>query len=300
VVTGVGGFIGDALCRGLRARGAQVWGLGRHAPDTGTVDHWWHCDIGDIGRVRTAFAEARPEIVFHLASTVTGARNIALVLPTLHDNLTSFVNVAVVAAGMGCRRIVTMGSLQEPDEALPAVPSSPYAAAKYAASCYARMFSEVFAVPVTIARTFMVYGPRQMDFTKLVPYTFSQLLRNRPAELSSGRQQFDWIHVDDVVSALIAIAAAPASDGRTIDVGTGRLTSVADVAGMIARQLGTPDLLKLGVLPDRTGEPTRCADVAAMRQLTGWEPRIDLETGVAQTAAWFKWYFAQAAGARVR
>ncbi len=298
-VTGAGGFIGTALCRKLRAYGAEVWGLSRRELNTDIVDHWRQCDVTDTNRLNMALTDARPEVVFHLASKVTGARSIDLVLPTLHDNLTGFVNVAVVASSVGCRRIVTMGSLQEPDQTLPAVPCSPYAAAKYAASCYARMFSEVFAIPVTIARTFMVYGPGQMDFTKVVPYILSQLFLGRVAELSSGRQRFDWVHVDDVAEALVAIGALSDQNGGTIDIGTGTLTSVADIAQTIVRHLGVPQLLKLGVIADRKREPTRCADAATTRLITGWEPRIDLESGLVQTADWFMQHFSHSSEAGV-
>src|SRR4030095_15249088 len=107
--------------------------------------------------------------------------------------------------------------LQEPEEKPREAPSSPYAAAKFSATAYARMFTEVFSLSVGIRRPFMAYGPGQMDLTKLVPYVVSQLLRGGVAELSSGRQGFDWVYIDDVVDALMAIASRTDINGTTID-----------------------------------------------------------------------------------
>src|SRR5262245_37009455 len=229
VVTGAAGFIGAALCRRLTSSGAEVWGLGRKTSGPAGI-RWQVCDVTDRPRVEETIRACRPDAVFHLASIVTGARKVDVVLPTLHGNLVGFVNVALAAAEAGSRRILCMGSLQEPDQALPAIPSSPYAAAKFAASCYARMLVDVFGLPITIARPLMVYGAGQADLTKLVPHVLSRLLARQRAPLSKGTHPFDWVYVDDVCDALLAIASNEKAIGRTVDVGTGVLTPVIDVA----------------------------------------------------------------------
>jgi nucleoside-diphosphate-sugar epimerase len=286
LVTGAAGFIGSALCSFLSRAGAEVWGAGRRP--RGPTARWLSCDVTDRAQVEAALQAARPEVVFHLASVVSGARKLDVVLPTLHGNLVSFVNVALAAAEMKCARIVCMGSLQEPDQALPAIPSSPYAAAKYAASCYARMLANVFDVPVVIARPLMVYGPGQSDLTKLVPQVLSRLLAGGRAPLSTGVQPFDWVYIDDVCEALLAIGSSDRVIGRTIDVGTGVLTPVIDVARGIARRLNAVDRLDVGAIPDRIGEPTRAADTETTRSLTGWRARFGLEEGLDLSVEWFK------------
>ena len=287
LVTGGAGFIGTALCRRLASLGAEVWGAGRQP--AGPPDlRWLACDVTDRGRVEDMIRASRPDFVFHLASIVTGARKLDVVLPTLHGNLVGFVNVALAASQAECRRIVCMGSLQEPDQSLPAIPSSPYAAAKYAASCYARMLVEVFKMPIAIARPLMVYGAGQADLTKLVPHVLSQLLAGRKAPLSSGAHPFDWVYVDDVCDALLAIASCESAIGRTIDVGTGVLTPVIDVARGLARRLNALDLLDIGAIPDRAGEPVRAADTATTKAVIAWEPRVGLEEGLDLTVEWFR------------
>jgi nucleoside-diphosphate-sugar epimerase len=243
----------------------------------------------DRARVQDVMHTCRPDVVFDLASVVTGARKIDVVLPTLQGNLVGFVNVALAASEAQSQRIVCMGSLQEPDQSLPAIPSSPYAAAKYAATCYARMLVEVFKLPIAIARVFMVYGPGQSDLTKIVPQVLSELLAGRRAPLSSGAHPFDWVYVDDVCDALLAIAQCDAAIGRSIDVGTGVLTPVIDVARGLARRVNALDLLDVGAIPDRVGEPVRAADIATTKALTGWEARVGIEEGLDLTVDGFRY-----------
>jgi UDP-glucose 4-epimerase len=284
VITGAAGFIGVALTHRLRSMSADVRAYSRS-----------ECDVTDIARVRAIFQSDQPEVVFHLAGKVTGSRALEMVPATLTTNLLGTVHVLQTAAEMKlAARIVCLGSLHEPDQVLPPVPPTPYAAAKFAANAYARMFAEIYSLSTIIARPLMVYGPGQMDFSKLVPYVLERLLTGRPAELSSGRQGFDWVYVDDVVEALLAAAERTDLIGETLDVGTGVLTTVADVATGIARRLqAAPSDLLLGALPDRGLEPTRAADVEATARLTGWRARVGIEAGLDHTVQWYQRYFDQ-------
>jgi UDP-glucose 4-epimerase len=290
LITGAGGFIGTALTARLESARADVQALGHSAAAKAGGRA---CDVTDVGQVREAFRIAQPEVVFHLAGKVSNSRALDLVMPTLATNLLGTVHVLLAAAQrVPPARVVCLGSLHEPDQVLPPVPPTPYAAAKFAANAYARMFAEIFSVPATIARPLMVYGPGQLDFAKLVPYLLQRLLGGKPAEMSSGKQGFDWVYVDDVVEALLAVGERSDLAGRTIDVGTGVLTRVADIAVGIARRVGSAtDALRMGVLPDRGLEPTRVADVEAAARATGWRARVTVEEGLDRTVEWYRRYF---------
>ena len=249
---------------------------------------WHRCDVADLRQVSDAMRACRPQVVYHLAAIVSGSRGMDLVIPTLMTNLVGTVNVLLTAAELNCSRVVCLGSLQEPDEESRVAPSSPYAAAKFSATAYARMFTEVFSLSVGIGRPFMAYGPGQMDLTKLVPYVTSQLLRGGVAELSSGRQSFDWVYVDDVVDALLAIGSRTDVSGTTIDIGCGVLTTVREVAEGIGQRLGAAGAIRLGTLADRRLEPTRCADVEATARLINWRARVSLEEGLDRTVEWYR------------
>ena len=149
----------------------------------------------------------------------------ALVLSTFHSLLTSTVNLLVVAREIGCRRIILTGSLTEPglDGSLAATPQAPYAAAKWVAAGYRRMFNHLYDTPVVVLYLFMTYGPGQAP-TKLIPSVALALLQGERSRLSSGRHRSDWVYISDVIEGFVAAATVSGIEGKTIDFGSGTLT----------------------------------------------------------------------------
>jgi UDP-glucose 4-epimerase len=290
LISGAAGFIGSRLCRVLAAAGARVHGAGRRTTGgLGAGIEYHSVDLVDDAETRRLMREAKPDFVFHLASHVKGAPDIKHVLPTFRSNLQTTVNLLTTAAEFGCRRIVVAGSLVEPEPAHGGerVPSSPYAAAKWASSDYSRMFHGLYGLPVVIARVFMVYGPGQQDETKLIPYTIRCLARDEAPDITSGRRQIDWVYVDDVVDGLVALALAPDIEGATLDLGSGSLTTTADLVETICSLMRSRVLPRFGAVPDRPLEPTRVASVAATTTQTGWVPRVPLEQGLLRSIEWY-------------
>ena len=288
LVTGAGGFIGPYVSSALVQQGAEVHGTWRRyrPPHRGAV-HWRNTDLRSLGAVEELVNEVEPEVIFHLASHVAGARGIELVEATFQDNLTSSVNL-LLASARGCRcRLVFAGSLEEPQRDSDETPSSPYAAAKWAAAGYARMFHRLYGIPVCLARIFMVYGPGQRDLTKLIPYTVLCLLDGKPPEVTSGSRQVDWIYAEDVAAGLLALAASDEVDGRPADLGSGSFATVRDVVEGLCRIVNPAVALSFGARPDRGHEQVRMADVETTRARIGWYPTTSLEDGLRKTAAWY-------------
>ena len=286
LVTGASGFIGAHLCRRLRRDGTDVYAVSRTTTSSELEDlNWMHADLGSVDAVREVLAAARPSVIFHLASHVSGSRDLDAVLPTFHDNLTTTVNLLTVATEVGCERIVLAGSLEEQDPG--AVPGSPYAAAKFAASIYARMFDALYGTPVVVARLFMVYGPGQRDLRKLVPYSTLSLLRREAPQVTSGERPVDWIYIDDVIDGLLAAAETDGLAGQTVDVGSGELVTVRSVIEHLNRLTGSPVTLEFGRLPDRAMERVRAADVERTVAQMGWRPTVSLEEGLRRTVQWY-------------
>src|SRR5262245_25418968 len=208
LITGGSGFLGSHLCRRLRELGAEVHATSR-LDRIGDGSIWWKSDMADLSAARRLLAAVKPDIVYHLAGSVGAGPDFNLVVPAYHSLLTSTVNLLVAATEIGCRRVVLTGSLTEPvpDRANP-TPASPYAAAKWAASGYGRMFHSLFQTPVVILRPFMVYGPAQAP-SKLIPSVIRSLLDGISPRVSSGKQRADWIYVSDVIDGFVAAATTP-------------------------------------------------------------------------------------------
>jgi len=211
------------------------------------------------------------------------------VLPALRGNLIATVNVLVAASRAGAARVVLAGSMEEPRADEPqAVPGSPYAASKWAASGYARMFHALYGLPVTVLRIFMTYGPAQRDVRKVLPYVILSALRGESPELGSGARPVDWIYVEDVVEAIEAACAAPGAAGRSLDVGSGALVTVREVVERLVAMIDPSVVARFGALADRPLERPVAADTQATRAAIGWSARTPLEEGLARTVAYYR------------
>src|SRR5215472_9990755 len=293
LVTGANGFIGSHLCRRLSQEDAEVHAVYRSKRPT-DVDgpRWRQADLADLAAVRKIGREAKPEVMFHLASHVKGAPDLEHVLPTFQSNLQSTVNLLTVATEFKCRRVVLTGSLAEPEfESGERFPSAPYAAAKWAGSGYARMFHALYRLPVVIARVFMVYGPAQIDLTKLVPYVTLSLLKGKQPKITSGERLVDWIYVSDVVDGFVALAAKPDIEGLTIDLGSGSLVSIRDLVQQLTSLFDDTGAVNFGALQDRPLEPTRAAKTAETFARVGWKPQVSLRDGLERTVKWYRGEF---------
>lgn len=291
LVTGAMGFIGSHLYRALIAQGNEVHTVSRNPnPTVKRTPTVWAAELSHYDQAEEIFKRARPHVVFHLASEVTGSRSMAAVQTTFQSNLASTVHLLQLATEYKCERIVTVGSVEEPyaEAVHVTVPASPYAAAKVASSLYARMFHSLYQTPVVIARLFMVYGPGQSDHRKLIPFLITSLLRGREPETSSGVRPVDWIYVDDIVPALIRCATSDNLIGQTVDLGSGELITIKEVVETIDALL---DLLihpKIGALPDRPMEQVRHANVVQTYRQIGWQPSTSLTDGLQKTIDWYR------------
>jgi nucleoside-diphosphate-sugar epimerase len=290
VVTGARGFLGTPLSRRLQAAGAEVHAVSR----TGGTDRgadgvrWWRVNLEDSDAVQTLLNEVKPAIIFHLAGRVTGAPDLELVAATFSSLLASTVTLLSAATRIGCRRIVLTGSLEEPrgDTAM-AAPASPYAAAKWAAGGYARMFHRLYQTPTVVVRPFFTYGPAQPGH-RVVPYTILSYLHGRPPRLSSGSRQLDWVYLDDVIDGLLLAACRPGLEGCTIELGSGHAVAVRDVAMLIKELVGSPLEPEFGAEAERPADETRVADIAPTFARLGWRALTTLDTGLALTVAWYR------------
>jgi nucleoside-diphosphate-sugar epimerase len=286
-VLGGTGFLGHALCERLTELGADVTSVSRHAVSPA----WRHvaADVTDGPALKALLRKLRPHILVNLAGLASAKPDRDLVMPMFSAHVLSTLHVLDYAASEGCQRVIIATSLEEPEptDSTPE-PASPYAAAKWTASVYGRMFHRLYRTPVVFTRVFMAYGPGPQNLNKVVPYTALSLLRGQVPSLSSGARAFDWIFIDDVAEGLVACASVPGVDGKTIDLGTGQVATVQEVVSHIGHLAGGSTQPMFGALGDRPGGVVRRARVEECQALTGWRPSVELQEGLARTVQWLR------------
>jgi nucleoside-diphosphate-sugar epimerase len=299
VVTGASGFIGAHLARALHAAGVEATLLVRAASSTSRLTSLLGpaldevalrvVDLSSDAEVARALADARPDVVFHLAGDARpsapdseGAR-----MTALHVEAT--VRIAEAALRARTRRVVTLstsdvyGLLPSPHEPEAAEdPRSAYARSKAQGDAELRRLYAERGLDVVILRPYHVYGLYQPE-RAFVAMLIDACEQDRPFPMTDGQQRRDFVHVSDVVDALLAAAGAPrALAGRTLDICTGVATPLALVAALVRRELGCErGGPVLGALPRRALEPDEHYGAPERTEaLLGWRPRIALDEGL--------------------
>jgi UDP-glucose 4-epimerase len=305
LVTGGAGFIGSHLVDALAARGDEVLVLddfssGKRENLAGALEAGTQVkelDVADAEAMFGAIGEFGPESVFHLAAQIDVRRSMADPGFDARLNVVGTVNVLEAAARSEASKFVftsTGGAIygeggERPDElpfaeSAPCAPFSIYGQSKYAAEGYVDLYARTRGLPATILRLGNIYGPRQDPALEAgVVAIFCGLGRDggRPTVFGTGEQTRDYVHVADVVAALLAAEAR--DDRGPINVGTGVETSVLELVELVGRAFGRADF-EPEFAPQREGEVERTAlDPAGAAERLGWRAERSIETGLEQT-----------------
>ncbi len=288
LVTGASGFIGSRLAIKLLELGATVCGVSRKEKKSNDNLIWLQGNLSDSNFVEKTIQEIKPDYIFHLASHVLGARDFKYVQSTFTDNLVTTLNLLSAIQKYPCKKIILGGSFEEGlNQSTKTIPSSPYAASKIAAANYARMFYKLYKTPVCMTALYMVYGPGQVDLSKLVPHVILKTLKGESPEISSGVRMVDWIFVDDVVSGLIAMMDASNIEGETIELGSGKSISIKDFVNLLTQMVDKTIQPTFGAVADRAMEQENNANITETFQRIGWKPSTELKIGLQKTINYY-------------
>ena len=149
-----------------------------------------------------------------------------------------------------------------------------------------QQFAAFTGLSVATPRVFYSYGPYE-DTRRLVPSIVLSLLRGLPASVTPGGQVRDYLHVEDVASAIWRVAASELTGA--VNIASGEPVTIAEIAARVGQLLGKSELINLGALPYRQGEPMQIlSDVTILRQRLGWTPRFALDHGLTETVHWWE------------
>lgn len=287
LVTGASGFIGRQCLPRLRNRGFDVHAVSRTPPQDAPDAVTWHAaDLLQEGTVGPLIADIRPTHLLHMAWITTP--NVFWDSP---DNLrwlaTSLELVDAFGANGGVRA-VGVGSCAEYDwrdglmseEHTTLKPATVYGQCKLAMSLALKAAGRVHGFGFAWARLFFPYGPGESE-ERLVSTVIRALLRGETVDTTHGRQERDFVFVDDVAEALVQLIENDA-DGP-FNVGSGMAVPLRDVVRQITNRLGAADDVRFGARPSNPDEPLVVADTVRMRDATGWEATTDLAEGIEKT-----------------
>jgi nucleoside-diphosphate-sugar epimerase len=297
-VTGATGFLGGHVLRQLKATNATVIAvndrhraISRHAvnPDVETV---WFDQPDELARI---VRSTLPNYVIHLHAAITTARDQPALEQTVRVNLLPSVALMIACNEMKLKRLILMGSGEEFglvtgrfDDHSNANPPSPYGASKAAVTCYAKMFSNAFQLPVVVLRPSVIYGPYQAP-RMLIPQVMHSLLAGKEIAVTAGMQTRDFIHVDDVARGIVSALTVSGIDGRSWNLGSGEVVTVKDCLSRIEAITGLSGLIRYGAIPYKAGETFTYEPLVNETYVAfGWRPCISLDDGLASTWAVLK------------
>lgn len=296
LVTGASGFIGLPVVAELASRGEEVHALSTHrSPPQVPGVRWHRVDLLSQHATFDELAhELTPECLVHLAWYTDHERlwhapeNVIWVERSL-QLMRAFVR-------HGGRRLVMLGSCAEYDwsaadgplvESCSRVaPATLYGVTKDALRRVAHAYAKREGIEFAWGRPFFLYGPREAP-GRLVPSVIRSLLAERVVATSSGGQIRDFMHVEDVAGAVVALLDSPVVGEVNIASGVG--VTVGEMVGRLVQLIGRPELIRRGALPDRPGEPPLLvADVTRLQEEVGYRPRRTLADGLAATVRWWQ------------
>jgi UDP-glucose 4-epimerase len=294
IVTGGAGFIGSHVVQALLARGDEV-----HVLDdlsSGKRENLMdgaRLHEGDVRRdTESVFAEARPEVCFHLAAQIDVRVSVERPDFDADVNVIGTLHVLEAARRHETKLVFSStggaiyGECDAPArEDHPRLPLAPYGVSKLSAEEYIAMYNRLHGSTHVALRYGNVFGPRQDPHGEAgVVAIFMNALRDgrTPRIFGDGTQTRDYVFVTDVVAATLAAAG---HDGGVFNVGTGVATSVLDLYARIQRAAGSdrePEFAE-----PRPGELQRSVlDPSLAQRALGWQPQHSLEAGLAATWAW--------------
>lgn len=305
-VTGADGFIGSHLTEILVKCGAKVKALSCY----NSFNNWgWLEDLDCIEDIEVLTGDVRDphycknatknvDIVFHLAALIAIPYSYVAPDSYVETNIKGTLNICQAALENGCERVIHTSTSEvygtakyvPIDETHPLQPQSPYSATKIGADAIARSFYNAFNLPLTIARPFNTYGPRQ-SARAVIPTIITQIASGKEKiKLGDLAPTRDLTYVEDTCRGFVVLSESEKAIGETVNIGSNFEVSVGDVFGIIKEIMGSDAqaVTEDERLRPGTSEVYRLwCDNTKIHALTGFTPEYTIREGLEKTVVWF-------------
>lgn len=306
LITGADGFIGSHLTELLVKEGYKVKALSQY----NSFNYWgWLEDINCLKDIEILNGDVRDphyckqitkdvDVVFHLAALIAIPYSYVAPDSYVDTNVKGTLNICQAALENGVKRVIhtstseVYGTAQYVpiDESHPLQAQSPYSATKIAADSMAMSFFNAFDLPLTIARPFNTYGPRQ-SARAVIPTIISQIASGmKQIKLGDVTPTRDFNFVLDTCRGFVELAHCEEAIGETVNIGSNFEISVGDTLNLI-RELMNSKVEFLAddqrVRPEKSEVFRLWCDNSKIRRLTGFEPQYSIRDGLKATVEWF-------------
>lgn len=306
LVTGADGFIGSHLTEMLLSKGYKVKALSQY----NSFGYWgWLEDFSKNKSLEVISGDIRDphyckeitkgiDVIYHLAALIAIPYSYIAPDSYVDTNVKGTLNICQAARENGVKRVIHTSTsevygtaLYVPiDEKHPKQPQSPYSASKIGADMMAMSFYNAFDLPVTVARPFNTYGPRQ-SARAIIPTIISQIANGiKEIKLGDLSPTRDFNFVKDTCRGFIALAESDQTIGKEINIASNFEISMSDTLNLI-KEIMNSDIKfvtdEQRLRPSKSEVFRLWGDNKLITSLTDWKPKYDIRSGLEETINWF-------------
>ena len=306
LITGADGFIGSHLTEMLAGRGYQIKALSQY----NSFNNWgWLEEVNCLDEIEVLTGDVRDphfckyitkdiDLIFHLAALIAIPYSYIAPDSYVDTNVKGTLNICQAALENDVKRVIHTSTSEvygtaeyvPIDEKHALQPQSPYSATKIAADAMAMSFYNSFDLPITIARPFNTYGPRQ-SARAVIPTIITQIANGEKLiKLGDISPTRDFNYVEDTCRGFVALAECDKAIGQTVNIGSNHEISIADTLNLI-KELMSSDVKfvseKERVRPKKSEVFRLWCDNSQIEKLTGFKPQVDIREGLKRTINWF-------------
>jgi len=305
LITGADGFIGSHLTEMLVAKGHNVKTLSQY----NSFNNWgWLENIDCKNDIEILSGDIRDpsychkitkniDIIFHLAALIAIPYSYVAPDSYIETNVKGTLNICQAARSNNVSRLIHTSTSEvygtakyvPIDENHPLQPQSPYSATKIAADAMAMSFFNSFDLPVTIARPFNTYGPRQ-SARAVIPTIITQIASGkREIKLGDTSPTRDFNYVEDCCRGFVLLSECKNTIGEIVNIGSNTEISIGDIFNLIKEIMSSEVTLvddENRKRPKKSEVFRLCCDNKKMKEFTGYEPKLDIRNGLKKTIKW--------------
>jgi len=304
LITGATGFIGSHLTRKLIKEGFEVCIIKRENSNTWRICDLmnklsiYNADLRDIHNVSEAISNFKPDVIYHLATYYAVEHKSEEVSLMVDTNVLGTINLLEASKKFSVKLFVNTSSCfvyQESKNKLrensKLIPLNLYALTKIQAEQACSFYTEKYGLRTITFRLFPPYGPADHE-RRLIPYTIKSFFEEKKLKLTTGKQRWDFVYVDDIINAYLKLLNMPnlPIKHEIFNIGTGNAVSIQEVISRLKEIIGSKVDLEWGLIPHRSNEVWYiCSDINKARDILKWQPKIHiLREGLELTVKWYK------------